>query len=85
MCIVLQNMEYKIKLSTGMTTSYSNKDRDIFGTGQGAGWSPTCWAVNSDVISHSVEKYTPGMALIHPNGDLLSEVKMVAFVDDTSM
>lgn len=78
-------MEYKIKLSTGMTKSYSNKDMDIFGTGQGAGWSPTYWAANSDVISHSVEKYTPDMALIHPSGDLLSEVKMVAFVDDTSM
>ena len=78
-------MEYTIKLSTGMTKGCSNQNRDIFGTVQGAGWSPTCWAANSDAISHSVDKYTPGMALVHPNGELMSEVKMVAFVDDTSM
>ena len=85
MCVVLIEMEYKIKLGNGMTKSYSNKDSDIFGTGQGAGWSPTCWAVNSDVISHSMEKYTPGMTLVHPNGEVYSDVKMVAFIDDTSM
>ena len=85
MCVVLRDMEYQIKLSNGMTKSYSSKNKDLFGTGQGAGWSPTCWAVNSDVISHSVEKYTPGMVLTHPNGEKLSDVKMVAFVDDTSM
>ena len=71
MCVVLKQMEYKIKLSNGMTASYSNNNKDVFGTGQGAGWSPTCWAANSDVISHSMEKYTPGMTLVHPqNGGI---------------
>ena len=32
MCTVLKEMEYKIKLSNGMTTSYSNEDSDNFGT-----------------------------------------------------
>ena len=85
MCVVLKEMEYKIKLSNGMTASYSNKNKTVFGTGQGAGWSPTCWAANSDVISHSMEKYTPGMALRHPDGKVYSNITLVAFVDDTSM
>ena len=85
MCVVLREMEYKIKLGNGTTKSYSNKDKDVFCIGQGAGWSPTCWAVNSDIISHSMEKYAPGMTLVHPNGEVYSDVKMVAFVDDTSM
>ena len=85
MCVVLKEMKYKIKLSNGMTASYSNQDKDVFGTGQGAGWSPTCWAANSDAISHSMEKYTPGMALRHPDGKVYSNTTLVAFVDDTSM
>ena len=85
MCVVLKEMEYKTKLSNSITASYSNKDKDVFGTGQGADWSPTCWAANSDVFSHSMEKYTPGMALRHPDGKVYSNTTLVAFVDDTSM
>ena len=85
MCTVLHEMEYKIKLNNKVTKGYSNSDQDLFGTGQGAGWSPPCWAANSDVISYTMEKYTPGLMLVHPNGEILSNTHLVAFVDDTSL
>ena len=50
MCNILKQTRYTIKTGTGTTTEYSAQDARLFGTGQGAGWSPPCWAANSDVI-----------------------------------
>ena len=84
MCNVLRDMEYRIKLNNGMSKQYSNKNIPIFGTGQGAGWSPSCWAANSDVISLSMEKHTPGILIRHPDGIRDCNNHLTAFVDDTS-
>ena len=67
MCTVLNSMDYSIKIGSGITTTYSATDNRLYGTGQGAGWSPPCWAANSDVISCVMEKHTPGMLIEHPN------------------
>lgn len=40
MCNILNKMQYTIKTDFGPTQAYSNDDARIFGTGQGAGWSP---------------------------------------------
>ena len=85
MCNILKSTNYTIKTGTGPTTAYSNSDERLFGTGQGAGWSPPCWAANSDVISCVVEKYTPGMQLMHPNQSITSHRHIDAFVDDSSL
>ena len=67
MCKVLQEMHYSIKTDKGTSAKYSSDDKILYGTGQGAGWSPPCWAANSDVISHCMETHSPGMLLTHPN------------------
>ena len=85
MCNVLNSMTYTIKTGTGLTTSYSAKDNRLFGTGQGAGWSPPYWAANSDVISTVMEKHTPGMLLEHPNRNIISHRHIDVFVDDSGL
>ena len=85
MCNVLKSMTYTIKTGTGPTKAYSIQDDRLFGTGQGAGWSPPCWAANSDVISCVMEKYTPGMKLQHPNQNTISHRHIDIFVDDSSL
>ena len=85
MCNVLNSMTYTIKTGTGLTTSYSAQENRLFGTGQGAGWSPPCWAANSDVISTVMEAHTPGMLLEHPNGSVQSHRHIDVFVDDSSL
>ena len=85
MCQTLDLMSYTIKMGDGTEVEYSAKDYHMFGTDQGAGWSPPCWAANSDVISHVMERYTPGMLLEHPNGTLTSHRHIIAFVDDSSI
>ena len=56
----------------------------LFDTGQGAGWSPPCWAANSDVISHAMAAHTPGLLLTHPNKNIISNRHLDVFVDDTN-
>ena len=82
---VLKEMKYTIRTNYDPTEPYSQQDARIFGTGQGAGWSPPCWAANSDIISRAMERYTPGMLLQHPNQQLQSYHHLDAFVDDTSL
>ena len=85
MCNVLNQMKYTIRTGTGYIEPYSHQDSRLFGTGQGAGWSPPCWAANSDVISCVMEQYTPGMLLEHPNQKQFSHHHIDAFVDDSSI
>ena len=85
MCTVLKKMNYTIKTNFGPTEAYSAKDARIFGTGQGAGWSPPRWAANSDIISCVMERYSPGMLIQHPNLTLESNRHIDAFVDDSSI
>ena len=85
MCNILNNMTYTIKIGTRLTTSYSAKENRLFGTGQGAGWSPPCWATNSDVISTVMERYTSGMPLKHPDRNTVSNRHIDVFVDDSSL
>ena len=73
------------KTGTGLTTSYSAKDNRLFGTGKGAGWSPPCWAANSDVISTVMETHTSGMLFGHPNRNIISHRHIDVFVDDSSL
>ena len=85
LCNVLREMQYTIRTNYGPTEPYSQEDARIFGIGQGAGWSPPCWAENSDIISCVMERFTPGMLLQHPNQQLESHRHLDAFVDDTSL
>ena len=85
LCNVLKEMQYTIRTNYGPTEPYSQSDARLFGTGQGAGWSPPCWAANSDIISCAMERHTPGMLLQHPNQLLQSHRHLDAFVDDTSL
>ena len=85
MCNMLRQTYYTIKTGTGNTEPYSSTDARLFGTGQGAGWSPPCWAANSDVISCVMERHTPGMLLEHPNKKIVSHRHIDAFVDDSSL
>ena len=85
MCNVLNNMTYSIKTGTGNVTTYNANENRLFGTGQGAGWLPPCWAANSDVISTVMERYTPGMLLEHPNRSTQSHRHIDVFVDDSSL
>ena len=85
MCNVLNNMKYTIRTGAGYTAPYSHKDTRLFGTEQGAGWSPPYWATNSDVISCVMERFTPGMLLEHPNQQQSSHRHIDAFVDDSSI
>ena len=85
MCTVLNSMDYSIKIGSGITTTYSATDNRLYGTGQGAGWSPPCWAANSDVISCVMEKHTPGMLIEHPNRQISSHRHVDVFVDDSSL
>lgn len=85
MCNILNSMTYSIKTGTGTVTTYNASDNRLFGTGQGAGWSPPCWAANSDVISTVMEKYTPDMLLEHPNKETQSHRHIDVFVDDSSL
>ena len=84
MCNVLREMQYSIRTDKGLSDRYSSKDRQLYGTGQGAGWSPPCWAANSDVISHAMATHTPGLLLVHPNKQVRSNRHLDVFVDDTN-
>ena len=84
-CTVLKQMHYSIRLPQGHSASYDSSKKTLFGTGQGAGWSPPCWAANSDIISCCMEKYTPGILLVHPNNKTISNRHLDVFVDDTSL
>ena len=68
-----------------MPKSYLNKDKQVLGTGQRAGWSPPCWEANNDVILMSKDKCAPGALLIHPDGRRTYRNSLAAFVDDTNM
>ena len=63
MCNVLKQMQYSIRLPQGQSGKYDSSNKILYGTGQGAGWSPPCWAANSDIISCCMEKHTSGMLL----------------------
>lgn len=83
MCTVLKQMHYSIRLPLGQSTTYDSSDNTLFGTGQGAGWSPPCWAANSDIVSCCMETYIPGILLVHPNNKIVSNRHLDVFVDDT--
>ena len=85
MCTVLKQMNYSIRMPKGQLASYDSSAKPIYGTGQGAGWSPPCWAVNSDIISCCMEKYAPGIMLVQPNNTTISHRHLDVFVDDTSL
>ena len=86
MCKWLENSEYYLKLSHGLSKhSYSTTlDKYLFGTGQGTGWSPPNWSAISDIISNAMEEHTPGMFLQHPNNVTFSSRSYDAFVDDVN-
>ena len=84
MCNVLRDMRYSIRTDKGVSEKHSSEDRPLYGTGQGAGWSPPCWAANSDVISHAMAAHTPGLLLVHPNKKMTSNRHLDVFVDNTN-
>ena len=84
-CTVLKQMHYSIRLPQGHSATYDSSGKTLYGTGQGAGWSPPCWAANSDIISCCMEKYTPGILLVHPNNQEVSNRHLDVCVDDTSL
>ena len=51
MCTVLKQMQYSIRLPQGQSATYDSSGKELYGIGQGAGWSPPCWAANSDITS----------------------------------
>ena len=84
MCNVLRQMQYSIRMPQGQSVKYDSSSKELYGTGQGAGWSPPCWAANSDIISCCIEKFAPGILLQHPNNITHSHRHLDVFVDDTS-
>ena len=85
MCTVLKQMHYSIRLPHGQSTTNDSSQLPLYDTGQGAGWSPPCWAANSDIISCCMGKYTPGLLVTHPNNKIKSRRHLGVFVDDTSL
>ena len=84
MCNVLKQIQYSIRMPQGRSIKYDSTSKELYGTRQGAGWSPQCWAANSDIISCCMERLTPGMLLIHPNNTTKLHRHLDVFVDDTS-
>ena len=82
---MLKQTKYTIKTGNCNNTEYSTQDARLFGTSQGAGWSPPYWAANSDVISYVMERFTPGMLLEHPTRERVSHRHIDTFVDDSSL
>lgn len=85
MCTVLKQIHYTIRLPQGQSATYDSSHLPLYGTGQGAGWSPPCWAANSDTISCCMGKHTPGLLLTYPNNKIKSHRHLDVFVDDTSL
>ena len=51
--------------------------------GQGTSWSPPNWSSISDLITQKMDKYTPGLKLVHPNR-IATHQTVDSFVDDTN-
>jgi len=84
-CKWLEQASYELKLNnSSLSRPYSsNVDKYLFGTGQGTGWSPPSWTSLSDLVSRIMERHTPGIKLVQPNGEAVARV-LDAFVDDTN-
>ena len=83
----LQKFQYHIVLG-GRPSRESFRDSllsRVHGTGQGTGWSPIIWSVVSDVIISVMDRCQPGQYFVSPDGSLVSEQTIDAFVDDSNL
>lgn len=61
-----------------------NQRLHVYGSGQGAGWSPFLWTSVDDVILKTMMQHHPGMSFLSPDGKTSVTHTILAFLDDTS-
>jgi len=84
-CKWLEEAIYFFKLSDRVSKEgYGHTEKHpLYGTGQGTGWSPPSWTALSYLISRVMDKFAPGIKLVHPDGSFIQRV-LDAFVDDVN-
>ena len=89
-CIVqgktLEEAKYYLKTKMGVSKTFVEhcEFRPWYGTGQGAGNSPTYWLVISSTLFDIYDKMAHGATFATPDGTIEIQMYMVAFVDDSN-
>ena len=83
---ILQNTEYRLRTSTGLSnTAYQNRpDNPLYGTGQGAGNSPGIWLLISNLLFNVHDELSHGATFVTQNGKQQIHMGLSGFVDDTN-
>ena len=84
----LQHMQYKVKTIFGISNEYyeGDKQRPLFGTGQGSGASPAVWLTLVVVLMNTLDRLTKERVRFRsPDSPMHHQRLIDAFVDDTSL
>ena len=81
----IQNSTYRLKLGYDITDSFYKHQEDwgIYGSGQGSASSPAVWAFISSKLFQSHDQKAHGMNLVLSSGEVIGNVAITGFVDDT--
>ena len=82
----LENASYRLKTPLGISTqSYQHSNtHPIYGSGQGAGNSPTLWALISSTLYDCHEAQAYGATFSNPTKTLQTKFTIEGFVDDSN-
>ena len=81
----LQNARHHLLISHQQTSghfSFSSANR-VDGTGQGTGWSPSIWALVSDIILTALSLFHIGLHISSPDGSSPDDRPAECFVDNS--
>ena len=84
MLLFLQSAKHYLLISNKQTSShytFSPTNR-VDGTGQGTGWSPTIWALVSDILLTALSMFHIGLHISSPDGSSKDTRPAECFVDD---
>ena len=84
---IIENQQFKVKTAHGVSgTSYQySNDDQLYGVGQGLGWSGAIWMATSNTICDVLKAKCAGMRFISPNKQIIVHKMGDLFVDDTAL
>jgi hypothetical protein len=82
----LEQAKYHLKTQHGISEEfYSNETTPVYGTGQGAGDSPSQWSQESALLFQLYREMTKGASICDRHGNNKTEIQLAAFADDTNL